>query len=58
MDIKRAFEIVDSLGVIEVKYKGNPVWIENINQQSNTVKVRDINTNKELNVNISDLEDN
>lgn len=58
MDTKRAIEIVDSLGVIEVNYKGSPVWIENINQQSNTAKVRDINTNKELNVNISDLEDN
>ncbi len=57
MDIKRAIEIVDSLGVIEVNYKGNPVWIENINQQSNTVKVKDINTKKELNVDIGDLED-
>ncbi len=58
MKIKRVIEIVDSLGVIEVNYKGNPVWIENINHQSNTVKVKDINTNKELNANISDLEEN
>lgn len=58
MDIKRAGEIIESLGVIEVTYKGEPVWLENINQQNSTVKVKNINTDKELNVDIKDLEEN
>lgn len=57
MDIKRASEIIESLGVIGVNYKGDPVWLENINQQSNTVKVKNIKKDKELNVDIRDLEE-
>lgn len=57
MDIKRATEIIESLGVIGVNYKGDPVWLENINQQSNTVKVKNIRKDKELNVDIRDLEE-
>jgi small acid-soluble spore protein H (minor) len=57
MDIKRATEIIESLGVIGVNYKGDPVWLENINQQSNTVKVKDIKKDEELNVDIRDLEE-
>lgn len=57
MDIKRATEIIESLGVIGVSYKGNPVWLENINDQSYTVKVKDIKTDKELNVDIKDLKE-
>jgi H-type small acid-soluble spore protein len=30
MDQKRAQAIIDSLGVIEVTHKEQPVWIENI----------------------------
>ncbi|NMM65559.1 H-type small acid-soluble spore protein [Clostridium sp. P21] len=56
MDTEKAIEIVESLGVIEVKYKGSPVWIEIINEQSNTAKVKDINTSKEFSVDITDLE--
>jgi len=37
MDIKRATEIIESLGVIGVSYRGEPVWLENINQQNDTV---------------------
>lgn len=57
MDIKRATKIIESLGVIEVNYKGDPVWLENINKESNTAKVKNINTDKELNVEISDLKE-
>ncbi len=57
MDIKRASEIIESLGVIEVNYKGDPVWLENINKQSNTVKVKNMKTEEELNVGIKDLEE-
>lgn len=31
MDVQRAHDIVNSLGVIEVLYQGEPIWIENIN---------------------------
>lgn len=58
MDIKKANEIIESLGVIEVSYKGDPVWLESINEQSNTVKVKNMKTDKELNVDIRDLEEN
>ncbi|MGI6467974.1 MAG: H-type small acid-soluble spore protein [Syntrophomonadaceae bacterium] len=30
MDVQRAHDIVNSLGVIEVFYQGEPVWIEDI----------------------------
>ena len=54
---KKSYEIIESLGVIGVSYKGDPVWLENINRQSNTVKVKNIKTDKELNVGIRDLEE-
>ncbi|WP_032120861.1 H-type small acid-soluble spore protein [Clostridium amazonitimonense] len=57
MDIKRATEIVESLGVIDVNYKGNSVWIENINQKDNEAVVKDLKTNKEFPVDISQLEE-
>lgn len=57
MDTKRAAEIIESLGVIGVSYKGNPVWLENIDKQSDTVKVKDIDTDTELNVDIKDLKE-
>lgn len=57
MDTRRAIEVIESLGVIGVSYKGNPVWLENINEQSNTMRVKDMKTNEELNVDIEDLEE-
>lgn len=57
MNIERATEIIESLGVIEVSYKGDPVWLENINKQSNTVRVKNMKTEEELNVGIRDLEE-
>jgi small acid-soluble spore protein H (minor) len=57
MDIKRATEIIESLGVIGVSYKGNPVWLENINKESDTVRVKNIKTDIELNIDIKDLEE-
>lgn len=57
MDIKRASEIIESLGVIEVSYKGDPVWLENINEQSNTVRVKNMKTDQQLNVGARDLEE-
>lgn len=55
MDIKRASEIVESLGVIEVNYKGEPVWLQNIYEEDKIVKVKNMRTDEELNVDIKDL---
>lgn len=57
MDIKRAAEIIESLGVIGVSYKGDPVWLENINEQSNTAIVKNMKTDQKLNVGITDLKE-
>ncbi|MGY0375243.1 H-type small acid-soluble spore protein [Clostridium sp. JNZ J1-5] len=57
MDIKKATEIIESLGVIGVNYKGDSVWLENINEESNTVRVKNMKTDKELNVDVKDLEE-
>jgi len=57
MNVKRATEIFDSLGVIGVSYKGDPVWLEKINEESNTVIVKNMKTYKELNVDIEELKE-
>lgn len=57
MDIKKATEIIESLGVIGVNYKGDSVWLENINEESNTVRIKNMKTDKELNVDVKDLEE-
>ncbi|NLV21681.1 MAG: H-type small acid-soluble spore protein [Syntrophomonadaceae bacterium] len=53
MDNKRANEIFDSLGVIEVFYQGSPVWIEKID--ANRVQVQDMRTNQRFEVPVYDL---
>jgi small acid-soluble spore protein H (minor) len=55
MDTKKAFEIVESLGVVDVTYNGIPVWIENINEETNEVKVKDINSDTRFLVDVSEL---
>ncbi|MFT8315728.1 MAG: H-type small acid-soluble spore protein [Clostridium sp.] len=55
MDIKKAAEIVESLGVIDVKHKGCPVWIENINKETNEVEVKDLSTDKHFTVDVTEL---
>lgn len=57
MDIKKATEIIESLGVIVVNYKGDSVWLENINEESDTVRIKNMKTDKELNVDVKDLEE-
>ncbi|OPJ60511.1 H-type small acid-soluble spore protein [Clostridium oryzae] len=56
MDKKRVIEIMDSLGVIDVECKGKPVWIESI-RSNGQAKVRDLNEENELLVDISDLQE-
>lgn len=53
MDNKRARQIVESLGVIEVLYNGSPVWIENI--KDNTAEVSYIDTKNKAEVQVEKL---
>lgn len=55
MDTKKAQEIVESKGVINVSYKGSSVWIENINNETHETMIRDLNTNRNFVVDISEL---
>lgn len=57
MNLKRAEEIANSLGVINVTYKTDPVWIENIIKDSQTAMIKDLKTNKVMEVSISDLKE-
>lgn len=56
MDKQRVKEIVESKGVIEVKYRDNPVWLESINtDKDGKIQVKNLNTNEHFEVDISDL---
>lgn len=57
MDIEKIVEIVESRGVINVTYNGNPVWIESISKESNEVRVKNIKTNEEFMVSASKLKE-
>ncbi|MBI6872501.1 H-type small acid-soluble spore protein [Clostridium aciditolerans] len=57
MDIEKIVEIVESRGVINVTYNGNPVWIEGISKESNEVRVKNIKTNEEFMVSASKLKE-
>lgn len=56
MDTKRAKDVVESLGVIEVLYQGSPVWIENI--EGDTAKVRYLDSYDHMSVPIGELVEN
>lgn len=56
LDIKRAKEIVESHGVIEVVYHGAPVWIENINDGS-TIQVSFLDSRERTEVPVEQLEE-
>lgn len=53
MNIPRAEEILNSLGVIEVFYHGSPVWLEQVDGES--VKIKDLNTQTDLQVTVNEL---
>ncbi len=53
MNIERAQEIFDSLGVIEVLHHGAPVWIEEVANDQATVKYLD--THERTRVPVADL---
>lgn len=39
MDYPRAKQILESPQVIQVKYRGRPVWIESLDQEDHTARV-------------------
>ncbi|WP_027626254.1 H-type small acid-soluble spore protein [Clostridium lundense] len=57
MDLHRAMEIKQSLGVINVSYNGNLVWLETINKDNNEVLVKDLNNDNKFVVNVSELKE-
>lgn len=57
MDLNEIEEIYNSRGVINVIYKGNPVWIEDIARQSELAHVRDLETDELRIVPISELKE-
>lgn len=57
MDIKKAYDIVESLGVVNVNYKGRPVWIESINSEGNEILVRDLQSEEEFTVDVLELKE-
>lgn len=44
MNLKRAEEIFNSFGVINVIYNNDSVWIEDIQESSETAHVKNLNT--------------
>lgn len=58
LDKNRVKEILESKGIIEVKYKNNPVWLESIStDKDDKIQVKDLNTNEHFSVNIIDLKE-
>ena len=53
LEKNRAVQIIESLGVIEVKCADSPVWIESI--RGNIADVTNLETNKKMEVPISEL---
>lgn len=55
---KRVEEILDSSKNIEVLYNGQPIWIEDINKNSSTAKIKVMGSNQILdNVPVIDLKE-
>lgn len=55
MKLEKAKEIYDSYGVINVSYNSKPIWIEHIETEENIAQVKDLTTDKIIEVHITDL---
>jgi H-type small acid-soluble spore protein len=55
MKLKRAEEIFNSASKINVFYRNDPVWIDNIDPNKDNVDITLLNTNTTLNVPVWDL---
>jgi small acid-soluble spore protein H (minor) len=53
MDIERAKQVMESKGVIDVRYNGIPVWIESI--RSDNAEVKFLDTDKRMDVPVDKL---
>lgn len=56
MDMNKAREILHSTGTINVNYNGKSVWLENINEATNEVEVKDLETGQKHMVDVSKLD--
>jgi H-type small acid-soluble spore protein len=54
MDSEHAKDIIESHGVIEVKYHNSPVWIEQV-KDDQTAEVTVLDTNERMEVPVSEL---
>jgi len=57
MKVERALDIVNSLGVIDVTYENNSIWIENVNETDNTANIKDLKTEEVKRVSVFDLKE-
>lgn len=57
MQTNRANEIINSPKKIEVLYKNNSVWIENVDTTNSTANVKILDTNEILKVPVNDLKE-
>lgn len=55
MRIDRARAIMDSTGVIDVEYNGQPVWIQEIDHQNRKVQVGLVNSSETKLVDVQEL---
>ncbi len=55
MDIRRAEEILNSKGIIQVTYKDSPVWIENIIKDGSAAQVTLLSNNETINIPVEEL---
>lgn len=55
MLIDRAQEILNSQNNIEVLYKNKSVWLEKVNNDRNTVSIKDLSSNMHIEVPVSEL---
>ncbi len=58
MDIRRAKQILDSTKEVEVHYQGRPVWIQNVDESSQTARIYPLdNPDNEMTVSVHQLEE-
>ena len=57
MDVRRAEDILNSTGVINVLYNGSPIWIESVNRANSMAHVKNLTTKETINVHVSNLDE-
>ena len=55
MFMKKVEEIFNSLGVINVTYNDEPIWIEDLNKERKTVLIRQIDDQELMEVSVYSL---